>query len=278
MAEEYEPQEYHSHGHGSASGGNIIQRIEALPPTGKLALAAAAGGVVVLGAIALRNRTSSKSNQAFVGPNGLVYHLPVNQSQFDENAQPQPQQQQPGPAGPTGPDAHIMVDPPIGTLYHYTFSGTPQSPPWNPQQMYAAPRATVPSSSAPMPAPTGPPPRPASAPAYVAATRTPSITSNTSPAPTTGTGGGYADQGVPAMVGRGAWHGKQQARWNGRGTGAGIGSGPKGGGIGRLGGGPTPAGVHPPTTWPSAGLITTAPGQVAPGMWRQFSVHRGSNH
>src|SRR5260221_7584448 len=90
MPEEYEPQEYRSHGHGSASGGNLIQRIEALPPAGKLALAAAAGGVVVLGVIALRNRTSGKSNQAFVGPNGLVYHLPVNAAQFDDNAQPNP--------------------------------------------------------------------------------------------------------------------------------------------------------------------------------------------
>jgi len=253
-----------------------------LPPAGKIALAAAAGGVVVLGVMALRSRTSS-SNTPLVAPDGTVYHLPVKRVQFDENGQPG--QQQPPPPAPPAPPA-TPVDPEhkldrlgLGLLWpRDPGPGQPGYLGYSPTGVPIQSGTIVPSSTQPMVAPVGPPPRPTSAPAYVAATRTPSITTNTSPAPTTGTGGGYADQGMPATVARGAWHGKMQARWNGRGTGAGIGSGPKGGGMGRLGGGPTPAGVHPPTTWPSAGLITTAPGQVAPGTWRAFSVHRGSNH
>src|SRR5258707_15630298 len=38
-------------------------RIENLPPAGKIALAAAAGGVVVLGVMALRSRTTTRSEE-----------------------------------------------------------------------------------------------------------------------------------------------------------------------------------------------------------------------
>ena len=279
MATEYEPQEYHEHGHGGATGGNLIRRIEALPPAGKLALAAATGGVVVLGIMALRSRTASSSKTPLVAPDGSVYYLPVKSASFDQNAQPTQSPVAPAapPIAPPWPDytGGLLKDAnppqrPLRLMQGMTGGTSPTGVP-------IETGTVVPNSSTPMPAPAAPPTHsmPAYAPTYAtAATSTP--VARTAPTPVSsaqypGLGGGYDDSAkAGSRAARGAWHGAQQTRWHSSGGGMGM---------GRFGGGgssgPAPNGTHPPATWGHATLVSTAPGQVAPGMWRPFSIHRG---